>query len=68
MGNAYDFFARVERFCANHGISPATLCGRATGNARLFERMKRRAAQLQQDMERIDRCMASAPDGGDNAR
>ena len=38
------------------------------GNARLFERMKRRAAQLQQDMERDRSVHASASDGGDNAR
>ena len=53
MGNAHDFFARVERFCADQGISPATLCGRATGNARLFGRMKRRAAQLGQRLAEI---------------
>lgn len=60
------FFARTERYCEERGISPATLCGQAKNNARLFARLKRRAEKLQEDVEAIERFMADrapAPSG-----
>jgi ferritin-like metal-binding protein YciE len=42
-------------------MEPGTVCRKATGNPRLFERLERRLAQTQADMERLEAFMKSHP-------
>lgn len=59
----------VEDFAARHGVLPATVVRKATGNPRLYDRLKERAAKLEEDIVRIARFMAdnssvdALPDG-----
>jgi len=48
----------VEAFAARHDVLPSTVVRNATGNPRLYERLKARAAKLEEDIERISRFMA----------
>ena len=51
----------VERYCAAVGIAPSTLSLRALGNARFFERKKRREEKDAADAERLRAYMAQNP-------
>lgn len=48
----------VEAFAARHGVLPSTVVRKATGNPRLYDRLKDRAARVEEDIARIARFMA----------
>ncbi len=59
----------VEAFAERHGVLPATVVRKATGNPRLYERLKSRLEKLDEDVDRIARFIAdnqsvdALPDG-----
>lgn len=61
MENFPELMAEVERYAAERGVSPSTVCRLATNNPRLFERMKRRAAQIEADAARVKKFMDQHP-------
>jgi hypothetical protein len=54
MINLHDIIPQVEAKANEAGVSPAHLCRVASGNPRLFTRLKSRIAQIERDMSRID--------------
>lgn len=63
MSDIHDFIERLDEYCAAAGLSRATVCGRATGNARLFERLQRRAAKTEADIRALSEYMRENPIG-----
>jgi len=61
MQNLTAFIEAVNSHCAQRGITPATLCGLATGNKRLLPRLMRRAETIERDIERVQRFIAANP-------
>ena len=59
MEHKPDIIEEIDAFCAKHDLSPATVCSDAVGNARLYERMKKRAAKHVADAEAIRAHMAA---------
>ena len=59
----------VDAYAERHRVEPATVVRRATGNPRLYDRLKKRVAKMEEDIERIARFMAdnssvdALPDG-----
>lgn len=53
MDKHHDFLSEVERFCALRGISPESLCRKATGNPRKWDRLKGKFDALEADIARI---------------
>lgn len=53
--------AEVEAYCSKMGLSPSTVCVRATGNSRLMDRIRRRLDQLDTDIERLRVFMIENP-------
>jgi len=53
--------AEVEAYSRQRGLSPSTVCVRATGNSRLLARMRNRAKQTADDVTRLRRYMACNP-------
>ena len=59
----------VDAYAERHRVEPATVVRRATGNPRLYDRLKKRVAKMEEDIERIARFMAdnssvdTLPDG-----
>jgi len=56
-----DILTRLAAYCDETGLSPATVCGRATGNARLHHRLSRRLKKLEQDCETLTAFMDANP-------
>lgn len=48
----------VDAYAKAHNADPANVVRRATGNPRLYDRLKRRVAKMEEDIERIARFMA----------
>lgn len=48
----------IEDFAKAHNLKPSTVCVRATENSRLYERLKRRAQQTEEDARRLREYMA----------
>lgn len=53
--------SRIEAYAEAAGIMPETVCRRATNNPRLFDRLKRRAQDLEYDLARIEAYMRDNP-------
>jgi hypothetical protein len=51
----------ITKYCDSAGISPSTLCVQALGNSRFFDRLQRRAVQLETDAARLKAWMAQHP-------
>ena len=51
----------VERYASRLGLSPSTVCVRATGNSRLLLRIARRIEQTEFDVVRLRDYMAQNP-------
>ena len=58
MKHHREFLSEVERFCADRGISPESLCRKATGNPRKWGRLKGKVDALESDIARIREAMA----------
>ena len=58
MKHHREFLSEVERFCADRGISPESLCRKATGNPRKWGRLKGKIDALESDIARIREAMA----------
>lgn len=57
----HSIIRRVEEYAALAGIRPETVCRAATGNPRLFPRLKKRVELVEADVERLDRHMRENP-------
>ncbi len=53
--------AELDAYCASAGIKQTTVCQNALGNARFYERMKRRIDQYAADAEKLRAYMAANP-------
>lgn len=60
MENFTDLLKRIDAFAEASGVAPATVVRKATGNPRLYERLKRREETLRLDIERIERHIGAA--------
>jgi hypothetical protein len=53
--------AELDAYCAQVGMKQSTVCQNALGNARLYERMKRRIDQYAADANKLRAYMAANP-------
>lgn len=53
--------AELDAYCAQVGMKQSTVCQNALGNARLYERMKRRIDQYAADAQKLRAYMAENP-------
>jgi hypothetical protein len=53
--------AELDAYCAKVGMKQSTVCQNALGNARLYERMKRRIDQYAADAQKLRAYMAANP-------
>lgn len=53
--------AELDAYCAQVGMKQTTVCQNALGNARLYDRMKRRIDQYAVDAEKLRAYMAANP-------
>ncbi len=51
----------IEAYAERHGLRPDLVVRKATGNPRLYERLKSRLEKLDEDVERIARFIAGTP-------
>ena len=58
MKSITDIIEKVDAFAQVAGIKPSQVCRAATGNPRLYDRLKRRAEQTQADATRLEEYMA----------
>ena len=56
-----DIIAEIDAYCEATGLKPSTVCVRATGSSRLYDRLKRRAEQTHSDAERVRAFIAANP-------
>ena len=61
MSDLRTVIAAVEDYCNRTGLSEATVCNRATGNAYLLDRMRRRAERIETDREKLLSYIAENP-------
>ena len=59
-----ELIREIEAYCRRAGISPATLCVRAVGNSRLYNRLTRGGECLPRTIARLRRYMAEHPPEG----
>lgn len=53
--------AELDAYCAKVGMKQSTVCQNALGNARLYDRMKRRIDQYAADAQKLRAYMAANP-------
>lgn len=53
--------AEIDAYSAQTGMKPTTLCQRALGNARLYDRIKRRVEKYGEEAQRLRAFMAANP-------
>lgn len=58
MDTHQQFIAEVLRFCEARGITPESLCRRATGNPRKWQRLLGKLDAIETDMDRIREAMS----------
>ncbi len=63
MENFTDIIARVESVASERGVAPATVCRNATGNPRLYDRLKRREEHLRGDLDRLGKYLDGLESG-----
>ena len=63
MHNIETIIPAVEAFADRHGVLPATVVRKATGNPRLYERLKARAEKLEEDIGRIAKFLSENDTG-----
>lgn len=61
MNTIRHIIAELDAYCAETGLSPATVCNHATNNARLYDRMKMRADKLDADIAALRAFMEANP-------
>lgn len=61
MKNPHDVIRRLERYADKAGTTPAAIARKVTANPRMWERLKRRVKQLENDIERLDAFMSDNP-------
>lgn len=67
MEDITQIILRVEDYADKAGLAPSTVCGYATGNKRLIERLRRREARTRNDIQRLEAFMAANPVGAPKA-
>jgi len=61
MDHLHETLRRVEEYANAAGPPPASVCRAATGNPRLFDRLKRRAEYQSGVIEALNKHMAENP-------
>jgi hypothetical protein len=61
MSDIHEKLLKVERYAADVGGSASGICRAATGNPRMYERLKRRAEYLDSVFAALDDYMAQNP-------
>jgi len=61
MSDIHDLIRRVDAYAKAAKISPAHVCRLATGNSRLYPRLKRRASDLEKLQSLIDGHISKHP-------
>lgn len=57
--------SEVEQYSRDSGLKPTTICQLALGNARYFERLRRRIERFPDEAERLRAFMAANPVNAD---
>jgi hypothetical protein len=63
MHNIETIIPAIEAFADRHGVLPATVVRKATGNPRLYDRLKSRAERLDEDIGRIAKFLVENDQG-----
>ena len=63
MDKHQQFISEVQSFCRKHGITPDSLCRRATGNPRKWQRLLGKLDAIETDMDRIREAMNNGAKG-----
>ncbi|QDP53989.1 MAG: hypothetical protein GOVbin2937_66 [Prokaryotic dsDNA virus sp.] len=61
MNDLHKLLRKVETYAESTGLTPEAVCRAATRNPRLYDRLKRRAAQTDADVSRLEKFMRSNP-------
>lgn len=61
MNNIHAILIELRDYCDKTGLSPATVCNRATNNARLHKRLEARAVKVDEDIKALRDFMAANP-------
>lgn len=61
MNDLHKLLRKVETYAESTGLTPEAVCRAATRNPRLYDRLKRRAAQTDADVSRLEQFMRSNP-------
>ena len=61
MDHLSHILQQVERYAEATGVSPDTVCRNATGNPRLYDRLKRRLEQTERDIQRLTQHLEDNP-------
>lgn len=67
MNSPHTLLSEIEAFSALNGTTPESVCRRATGNPRKWDRMKAKIEQWDSDARRIRAYMASQAPASDEA-
>lgn len=61
MDSLHVTLQKIEKYAADAGVSPVKVCRDATGNPRLYKRLKGRAKSQAELLERLTQYMADNP-------
>jgi ferritin-like metal-binding protein YciE len=57
----HDILAELDEYARRADTTPPSVCRRATGNPRMFERLKRRLERTDEDIARLREFMEANP-------
>lgn len=64
MDKLHETLRRVEEYAERAGVTPQSVCRAATGNPRLYERLRRRRETLRETLDRLEQHMRENPVDG----
>lgn len=61
-----DIIRSIDEYASRVGMKPSTICQMALGNARFYERAKRRIEKYEEEAEKLRAFMEANPVAGHN--
>tara|TARA_Y100001951_G_scaffold104016_1_gene114347 strand:- start:9412 stop:9621 length:210 start_codon:yes stop_codon:yes gene_type:complete len=61
MNDIHRIISEVDAYCAATGLKPTTVCNRALNNARLYDRLKTNADQVDRYADKLRSWMKDNP-------
>lgn len=61
MTDIHAIISEIDEYCFKAKVSASTVCNRARNNARLYDRLKRKAGKLDEDIAALRKWMRDNP-------